>query len=96
VTADSTVASGEGLANLTGTGDNGMDTKTFVNIKATARADQTAMAEESVAPVIRNGVDEADTTIFVPGVYSSGVSTRAKYRHWRLVALFLSASVVMI
>jgi len=94
--ADSTVISGEDLASVTGTRVSGTDTKTFVNIKVTARADSTGVGEEGIASIIRIGVDETETAAVAPGVYSAGVCTRAKYKLWSLVTLFLSATVVMI
>ena len=91
--ADSTVMSGEDLASMTGTAVSGTDTKTFVNIKVTERADSTGAGEEDI---IRIGVDATETATVAPGVYSAGVCTRVKYKLWRLVTLFLSATVVMI
>jgi hypothetical protein len=93
--ADSTVMSGEDLASVTGTAVSGMNTKTFVNIKVPARADSTVVGEEGIAS-IRIGADATETATVAPGVYSAGVCTRAKYKLWRLVTLFLSATVVMI
>jgi hypothetical protein len=87
--------SGEDLASVTGTAVSGTDTKTFVNIKAIARADSTVVRGEGIAS-IKIGVDAAATAMAAPGVYSTGVCTRAKYKLWRLVTLFLSAAVVMI
>jgi hypothetical protein len=93
--ADSTVMSGEDLASVTGTAVSGTDTKTFVNIKATARADSIVVREEGIAS-IRIGVDVTEIVMVAHGVYSAGVCMRVKYTLWRLVTLFLSATVVMI
>ena len=93
--ADSTAMSGEDLASVTGTAVSGTGTKTFINIKVTARADSRVVGEEGRAS-IRIGVDATETVTVVPSVYSAGVCTRAKYTLWRLVTLFLSATVVMI
>jgi hypothetical protein len=87
---------GEDPASVMGTAVSETDSKTFINIKITARADSTGMGEEGIASTIRIGVDATETTTVAPGAYSAGVCRRAKYELWRLVTLFLSATVVMI
>jgi hypothetical protein len=94
--ADSTAMGGEDLASVTRTAVSETDTKTFVNIKITARADSTGVSEEGIARIMRIGVDATETATLAPDVYSAGICWRAKYRLWRLVTLFLSATVVML